>query len=280
MNKNKTYSSKTDTVEVAVDVIANNGNTTQDVLNRFHEAVSNCNYTIANLDCLQDDELKKVIACISKFDDVRVFFEGRSKIMADTKHDILLVDICRLYVTLIDELGLPQKNRQDIQYVAVKCNDMLGVIVDVSEKKIVGLVDANDVDIVNAVGVSLSLNTSKNEEDEDCIAYRFSSGFYVFGVSEVLPLSHVIFCYHNGFFPSGVTDIHHINNACDNRVDMLAIPIPHKQHRANIPSSEKHISEVMAEIVKKSKITEDEFMDIIVRKALAERERICLKNKP
>lgn len=243
----------------------------------IQQLLSNLNLKVTGLNALNEDELSEVVQDIAKLDSINISVKG-GNIIIDMNDSMFLVDKCRAFVAMMGVFGVPQKKRRDVSLVAVRYNDAHGVIVDLNNNRVVGFIDADDVDLVNTLGVTMK--TKVCTADGGYVNYRFNVNFRLNGETVTLPLSHVIYCYHVGYFPGAFIPIHHIKNSCDNSLGFLNIPQLHEAHPADVKCSDEYISHVIEKIADEDKITVYKFMDIIFRKALAERERICLKNRP
>lgn len=116
------------------------------------------------------------------------------------------------------------------QYVVKALNSDLGVIVDLTEKRFISLVDARDVEIIKRF--SLKVRDGKADVRVEACDNRFHSW---------LPLSHVILAAHGIKISIKTSHVHHIGNCCDNRLSMLTLVKPYSNHQPAQHDSQEYM---------------------------------------
>lgn len=106
--------------------------------------------------------------------------------------------------------------------IAIRLNDELAVIFDTRRKMVCGLLDAVDVNLANYMPMSLKVGASGN--------YRLNSHDNRPEVMSGIGLSVAIMCRVYGYFTADEYFVHHINNSCDNRRQMLQLVEPKSEH--------------------------------------------------
>lgn len=176
------------------------------------------------------------------------------------KVELSYTDLARWYAANAGERRV-QKDMSKSTYVAVAYKN-LGFIVDIVKEKIVGFVDADIVDFVN----EWSLFANRKESQVN----RFGATITVEGVGVSIPLSHVVFCRNYEMFSTQKFEIHHIKNACDNRVSLLQKVKKHQNHPPQIVNSQEYISNVIREMGE----DEDLFTFDVVQLALKKKKNV------
>lgn len=121
--------------------------------------------------------------------------------------------------------------------VAVAFDDALGVIYDTKCKRIVSLLNSDDIDVANAMPCYLN--------DEGSKVFRISVKDNSEDVISSLPLGVAIMCYHNSNpYLKRTHEVHHVNNACDNRFEFLELRVANSTHKPHIIDSAEHIKNV------------------------------------
>lgn len=125
--------------------------------------------------------------------------------------------------------------------VTVAFDDALGVIYDTKGKRIVGLLNSDDIDVANAMPCYLN--------DESSRVFRISVKDNSEDVVSSLPLGVAIMCYHNSNpYLERTHEVHHVNNACDNRFEFLELRVVNSTHKPLIIDSAEHIKNVFFEL--------------------------------
>lgn len=127
----------------------------------------------------------------------------------------------------------------DRRFIAVAINDVLAIIVDRKKNEIVSLLDADSVDIANALPCNVTVDKNNG--------YRIYVSGSSWGIGSTIGLSVAILCYHDGFFSGYEFEVHHDQNPCDNRREYLQKRNSPDKHPPKIQDSQKHIRQVLAE---------------------------------
>ncbi len=125
------------------------------------------------------------------------------------------------------------------RYISVAINDVLALTIDTRRNIIVGLLDADKVDVANTLPCSVRTEHGNGYRIDVLGASR--------GISSSIGLSVAVLCYHDGFFSASEGDVHHIENSCDNRRAFLKKVNTFDKHPPKIQDSQKHICNVLAQ---------------------------------
>ena len=233
-----------------------------------HVSVAYSPQNIINFEMLTERQQLKVAKSLKEMKGLGILVENGNKIAivvddtvsildANDGRVICYVDAFRYYVASLELFGLPKVKRRVRRYIAVAFNDTLGVIVDTELLRVVGFVNAEDVEMLNAFGITM--------QNSDATAFRFLSWFNIEGVYVSLPMSHLIVCRHYGYFGVDTLEVHHVKNSADNRREFLQTKELHTSHPAEEHLSVVHISRVIESLG----YTVENFTSICVEKALA-----------